>query len=188
MNIPKDNYIELANVTMSDEWNGAAVSKAEFIATLESVIKGLNRLDQIKKAMFYGRELPGGQDSGPTLETLDMDLTPVGMTMRDGRRLVHGLIGAATEAGELLEAIVKAIDNKEPLDKVNLIEEIGDGLWYAAAVMRVCNTDFASVQQINIDKLKKRFPNGFSMVDANVRNLVVERAVLETGVFGETGQ
>jgi len=45
-------------------------------------------------------------------------------------RLAHAIKGINTEMGEILEAYDKAEDNKEPLDLVNVAEEVGDISWY----------------------------------------------------------
>lgn len=172
-------YIELANVTMSDQWHGANIAKSHFILVLHKAVRALEELDRIKKALFYGREIEPG--SGPTIENIDFTLTPPGMKMVDGRRLIHGLIGGATEAGEKLEAILNALDNGTELDLPNILEEVGDGLWYDAAVLRVAGKTFEDVQTVNIDKLKARFPNGFTAFNANNRNLDVERQILVDG-------
>jgi NTP pyrophosphatase (non-canonical NTP hydrolase) len=174
------SYIELANVTMSDQWHGANISKADFVCALQDSVTALERLDKIKKALFYGRPLDTS-GSGPTIETLDLDITPVGISIKDGRRLIHGLIGSATEAGEKLEAILKAIDDTTELDLPNVLEEVGDGLWYDAAVMRVAGKTFEDVQGVNIAKLQTRFPDGFSSFHANNRDLDAERQILVDG-------
>lgn len=173
------SYIELANVTMSDQWHGANVSRAQFIYALESAVVALEALDKIKKAIFYGRDFPSG--AGPTIETIDIDVTPVGMSMGDGRRLIHGIIGSATEAGEKLEALLKAVDHHTELDMVNVCEEVGDGLWYDAAILRAFGTSFEHVQNVNIDKLKARFGEKFTSFAANNRDLDAERKILEDG-------
>ena len=44
--------------------------------------------------------------------------------------LLHGCIGLAGEAGELAEALSKWLDDGQALDRINLIEELGDCGWY----------------------------------------------------------
>ena len=93
--------------------------------------------------------------------------------------LLHAGIGLATESGEFLDALKKTIFYGKVLDKVNLAEELGDILWYVALAMRALDTDFDTQMQINIDKLKARFPDKFTEFDAENRNLDVERKILE---------
>ena len=106
----RDDYIEAANVTMSDQWHAGNISRAYFIYALQNAISSLEVLDVVKKAIFYGRDFPAGNGAGPTIETLDIDISPIGLGQEETRRLIHGIIGSATEAGEKLEALWVAID------------------------------------------------------------------------------
>lgn len=51
-------------------------------------------------------------------------------------RLLHGAIGLVTETAELLDSLKKTIFYGKPLDKVNIIEELGDILWYLSLVLK----------------------------------------------------
>lgn len=95
--------------------------------------------------------------------------------------LMHASIGMVTEAGEFLDALKKVLFYGKPLDKVNLIEELGDMMWYVAVACVELGVSLEDVMQINIDKLKARFPERFTTVAANNRNLDKERDVLEKG-------
>ena len=93
--------------------------------------------------------------------------------------VIHGAIGMATEAGELLDAVKKALFYNKPLDKTNLIEECGDILWYMAAVLKECGVTVDDCMERNIAKLEKRFPEKFTEDKAENRDLAAERAALE---------
>lgn len=93
-------------------------------------------------------------------------------------RLLHGIIGIATEAGEMLEALRQGVEDGV-FDLTNVAEEVGDNQWYAAAILRALKTNFESIQRTNIAKLRARFPNKFTEFDANNRNLQAERQILE---------
>ena len=108
-------------------------------------------------------------------------VTDMPMTRRcaDNTRLLHGAIGIATEAGELLDALKKHIYYNKELDKVNISEEIGDVLWYAALLCNCLEIDMQDVMDTNIAKLKARYPEKFDEDKAENRNLKKERRVLE---------
>lgn len=93
--------------------------------------------------------------------------------------LLHGGLGVATEAGELLDQIKKQHAYGKDMDIVNLREEIGDVLWYLALLCRATGTTLDQVAYRNIDKLRTRFPNKFSTEKALNRDLAAERSVLE---------
>ena len=50
-------------------------------------------------------------------------------------RLLHGAIGLSTESGELLDQVKKNVFYGKPLDKVNILEECGDVLWYVCLIL-----------------------------------------------------
>ena len=93
--------------------------------------------------------------------------------------LIHASMGLSTEAAEFTDAIKKHIFYGKELDTVNLKEEIGDILWYAAIALEALGSDFESVMQTNIDKLSARYPDKFTEELAENRDLDKERAILE---------
>jgi NTP pyrophosphatase (non-canonical NTP hydrolase) len=93
--------------------------------------------------------------------------------------LIHASMGLVTEAGEFQDMIKKHLYYGRELDEVNLKEEVGDLLWYCAIALNALGTDFETVMQTNIDKLKARFPEKFTEEKANSRNLEKEREILE---------
>lgn len=94
-------------------------------------------------------------------------------------RLLHAAIGLATESGELLDALKKTIFYGKELDHVNVKEELGDLLWYIAVAMDELGTDFETEMERNIAKLQSRYPEKFTEVHAEERDLVREREILE---------
>lgn len=93
--------------------------------------------------------------------------------------LLHAAIGLQTESAEFSDMLKKALFYGKPIDQVNLKEEIGDLLWYAALALRALNTDFETVMERNIEKLKARYPQKFTEENAIVRDLNKEREILE---------
>jgi NTP pyrophosphatase (non-canonical NTP hydrolase) len=138
----------------------------------------LRQLDRIKKTIFYGRDFLFSYDPGTvTIANLPNEI-PL-CNSKKAEYLIHAIIGVATEAGELLEALQAAILGK-PFDEVNITEEQGDSFWYHAILANCSNTTFEEIQQINIAKLRARYPDKFNAHDANNRDLEAERTILET--------
>lgn len=96
-------------------------------------------------------------------------------------KLLHAVIGLVTEAGEAADMMKKHIFYGKPIDKVNLAEEVGDLLWYAAIVCRLTGLSVEQLMEMNINKLAKRFPEKFTEELAENRDLAAERATLESG-------
>lgn len=101
----------------------------------------------------------------------------------DTARILHGAIGISTEAGEILDAVKKHIYYGKDLDRVNLAEEVGDVLWYCAILLDQLGMSFEQAMEMNINKLQKRFPEKFSEVKAENRDLESERKGLENDFF-----
>jgi NTP pyrophosphatase (non-canonical NTP hydrolase) len=94
-------------------------------------------------------------------------------------RLLHAGIGLATEAGEFLDALKKHVFYGKDLDKVNLMEECGDLMWYMSVALDALGYDFEKVMERNIEKLSARYKGGFSKNAAVNRDLDTERDILE---------
>lgn len=93
--------------------------------------------------------------------------------------LLHAGLGFATEGGEFLDVLKKEHAYGKPIDRVNLKEEIGDMIWYAAVGCRGLGITLEEAAQANIVKLSTRYPDKFTFDAALNRDLIAERAVLE---------
>lgn len=97
-------------------------------------------------------------------------------------RLLHGAIGLATEAGELLDQVKKHVYYGKPLDRANVLEECCDTLWYV--VLALDSQGFTLEQAMGTlkDKLEQRYAQRrFTASEAFNRDLQSERAILEAG-------
>mgnify|MGYP000577789370 CR=1 FL=1 len=93
-------------------------------------------------------------------------------------RLIHAAMGITTETGEFMSTLKKHVIYDVPLDKVNLIEELGDLLWYITIAIDALGTDMEDIMVRNIANLHKRYPKAFNTQDAALRNLQQERDAL----------
>ena len=78
-------------------------------------------------------------------------------------RLLTAALGLAAESGEFTEIIKKIILQGKPLDEDNIYHmkrELGDVIWYWMQGCMALNIDPNEVIQMNIDKLKARYPGG----------------------------
>ena len=89
-------------------------------------------------------------------------------TMGDGG-LAMTALGLAGETGEVVEMVKKHLYHGKPLDREKFTKELGDVLWYLSACCEVAGVDFAEVARANIEKLEKRYPNGFNHQDSERR-------------------
>jgi NTP pyrophosphatase (non-canonical NTP hydrolase) len=86
--------------------------------------------------------------------------------------LLHCAVGCATEAGELLSTAKKVSFYGKPLEPAvleNIIEELGDILFYVVGACSTVGVSLARVAAENQKKLEKRYPTGYSDSDALAR-------------------
>lgn len=86
---------------------------------------------------------------------------------RDG--LIHAALGVTGEAGEFADAVKRVAIYEGVPDRVNMIEELGDLLWYIAYACEVLGEPLEIVARDNIEKLKKRYPETYSDFNAHAR-------------------
>ena len=130
-------------------------------------------LDDAKKSLFYGKSFPTGSHhvtmavaggaggyeaitvdrSGEYLETL-----PKG----GPRDALHAIIGVRTEAQELIELLNLSLVDRSRLDPDEVLDELGDVLWYAALLAASQGSTLSEAMRRNVAKLRKRFPDRFS--------------------------
>ncbi len=93
--------------------------------------------------------------------------------------IVHMLFGMTTEVGELTDVFKKYIAYGKEIDPVNVVEELGDILYYLASFCRIYGVPLSEVISRNIAKLETRYPEKFTQYNANNRDLEKEREQLE---------
>jgi NTP pyrophosphatase (non-canonical NTP hydrolase) len=93
-------------------------------------------------------------------------------------RMNHAIIGMMGELGELAQALEKWIYYGRELDRLNVIEELGDVLWYHALLCSAVETKLSDVMRANIRKLQIRYPDRYNDDSARVRDLEAERQSL----------
>jgi NTP pyrophosphatase (non-canonical NTP hydrolase) len=77
-------------------------------------------------------------------------------------RLLSGALGLCGEAGEVAEQLKKHFFHGHPLDKARLSSELGDVLWYWVLLCDSLSLSMESVVTGNVEKLRRRYPDGFS--------------------------
>ena len=78
------------------------------------------------------------------------------------QRLANAALGLTGEAGEVAEHVKKHLFHATPLDRDAVAKELGDCLWYLAALATSLELSLADVAGRNIEKLRRRYPDGFS--------------------------
>lgn len=76
--------------------------------------------------------------------------------------LINGVMGLCGESGEVIDIVKKHLAQGHELDREKIIKELGDVAWYMAEIATVLDVELEDVLVQNIEKLKKRYPEGFS--------------------------
>lgn len=84
--------------------------------------------------------------------------------------LINGVMGLCGESGEAIDLVKKHLHQGHELNKEALIKELGDIAWYLAELATVLDVSLEEVLERNIEKLKKRYPEGFDSEQSIHRN------------------
>lgn len=94
-------------------------------------------------------------ENGIFIETTD------GHVLANANMLLNGVLGLTGESGEVIDIVKKCLFQGHIMDVDHMKEELGDVAWYLAICCAGCGLHFEDVLQNNVDKLRKRYPDGF---------------------------
>ena len=83
--------------------------------------------------------------------------------------LINSVMGLCGESGEAIDIVKKWFAHGHELNKEGLIKELGDIAWYLAEAATALDISLEEILQGNIDKLKKRYPDGFDTKKSIIR-------------------
>ena len=88
---------------------------------------------------------------------------------KDTGGILMACLGLSGEVGEFNDMIKKSIFHRTDFDEEHAKKELGDIMWYVAMMCTSFGWQLDEIMEMNIDKLKKRYPEGFNVYDANHR-------------------
>ncbi|MHB1648243.1 MAG: nucleoside triphosphate pyrophosphohydrolase family protein [Cuniculiplasma sp.] len=86
----------------------------------------------------------------------------IGMENCTYGKLMNWSMGLAGESGEVVDILKKILFHGHPIEKEKLLKELGDILWYLDAIASSLGSSLNEIAELNVEKLKKRYPDGFS--------------------------
>ncbi len=78
------------------------------------------------------------------------------------QRLIIAALGLAGEAGEFANLVKKLTAHGHDVPVEELMEELGDVLWYLAEAATSIESSLGDIGENNVQKLRNRYPEGFS--------------------------
>lgn len=96
-----------------------------------------------------------GKNKPRLLKALDFPLMDIA-------GVLNASLGLSGEVGELNDMIKKAIFHGHIISSKKIKKEIGDICWYIALMCDSFGFDLNEIMEMNIEKLKARYPEGFS--------------------------
>lgn len=77
--------------------------------------------------------------------------------------IINAAMGLCGESGEVIDIVKKWLAQGHGLDREHIEDELGDIAWYLAEMATVLGISLEDVMIKNIEKLKRRYPEGFSV-------------------------
>lgn len=106
------------------------------------------------------RAVKGGALTAGTYQKEAMALLNPAIPQEDV--LLNAVMGLCGEAGEAIDLVKKQRFQGHPLDRDALVKELGDVAWYLAEAAQGLGVPLEDIMRLNLDKLHKRYPQGFS--------------------------
>ncbi len=79
------------------------------------------------------------------------------------QNLINGCLGLSGETGEVCDIVKKCMFQGHELEKERILDECSDVLWYLTLTVKSIGYSLNDAMEYNIDKLKKRYPDGFEV-------------------------
>lgn len=92
----------------------------------------------------------------------------------DAQRYANFGMGLSGEAGEVTDMLKKVVFHGHALDTTELEKELGDVLWYTAALANTAGLSLAMIAEKNVAKLRARYPEGFDTERSIKREVTAE--------------
>lgn len=133
------------------DWN--LMINEELIDALQYQQKELQRLRELAGSVLTLRAFQ---------ELSERTLPEVHSTVEAREAISNYSMGLAGETGEIVDILKKYLYHGHKLDRDAAKGELGDVLHYLSGLCTLLGFDLEDVANYNIEKLKRRYPNGFS--------------------------
>ena len=94
-------------------------------------------------------------------EYQELAMTTLNPELSKKDALINGVMGLCGESGEAIDIVKKWLAQGHELDQEKLAKELGDICWYLAETATAIGWSLEEIMEMNIEKLKARYPVGF---------------------------
>lgn len=94
-------------------------------------------------------------------EYQELAMRTVNPKLNKDEMLINSVMGLCGESGEAIDIVKKWFAHGHELDREHLKKELGDIAWYLAEASSALGFTLEEILEANIDKLRKRYPEGF---------------------------
>ena len=91
-----------------------------------------------------------------------LSIRTLNKSLSEKEQLANMVIGASCEFSEAGDSLKKYLFQGHELDKKHIEEELGDTMFYICNLATLLDINMEDVLEKNIEKLNKRYKNGFS--------------------------
>lgn len=102
-------------------------------------------------------------------EYQELAMTTLNPELNKKEVLINSVMGLCGESGEAIDIVKKWMAQGHELDKEHLAKELGDIAWYLAEAATALDMSLEDIFQANIEKLRKRYPEGFETKRSLIR-------------------
>lgn len=150
LNKQANKGIDKYGVTLEDNTTLSTEQRIEHLQ--EELIDGLQYCEHLKEVY---------KDSMTANDYQRMAMRTAGDYASDFDMMRNAVYGLNGESGEVIDLLKKHEFQGHDLDRDKLIDEAGDVAWYLALLASALGVSLEEIMQKNVDKLKKRYPDGF---------------------------
>ena len=95
-------------------------------------------------------------------EYQELAMRTVNPELDKSQMLINSVMGLCGESGEAIDIVKKWFAHGHELDTEHFKKELGDIAWYLAEAATAIGVNLEDILEANIEKLKKRYPEGFA--------------------------
>ena len=111
--------------------------------------------------VYNGRKLLERTEDMTIHEYQQLAMTTLNPELSEKDVLINGVMGLCGESGEAIDIVKKWLAQGHELDKEKLAKELGDICWYLAETATALGLSLEDIMAANIEKLRRRYPQGF---------------------------